>query len=220
MLSSTRDADAAERFFRKVLGTMHTTTPRVITVDKHAAYPPAFAALQQEGMLPVTCRLRQCKYLNNLIEQDHLAVKRRVNPGMGFGSVSTAQCTLQGYEVMHMVCKGQLNGVAKGDVLEQNQVINCCSGWWHKEHLLHLSSRSHQFLQHYRLYAVEFLIHDFRILPPKLKFATEPLFVRFCHKFSSAGHLREALPRYPRLTREGEYGWGVAREPISSQTLC
>jgi IS6 family transposase len=124
MLSPTRDAEAAERFFRKVLGACHTTAPRVITVDKNAAYPPAFAALQQEQLLAETCLLRQSKYLNNLIEQDHRFVKRRVNPGLGFGTFLTAQRTLQGYEAMHMVRKGQLPGARRGDVLAQNRVIN------------------------------------------------------------------------------------------------
>jgi transposase, IS6 family len=59
MLSATRDADAAERFFRQVLQASHTRTPRVITVDKHAAYPPAFDALQHDGTLPETYLLRQ-----------------------------------------------------------------------------------------------------------------------------------------------------------------
>jgi transposase, IS6 family len=77
MLSATRDADAAERFFRQVLQASHTINPRVITVDQNAAYPPAFEALQQESLLPETCLLRQCKYLNNIIEQDHRFVKRR-----------------------------------------------------------------------------------------------------------------------------------------------
>jgi len=124
MLSPTRDADAAERFFRQVLQASHTRTPRVITVDKNAAYPPAFEALQQEGMLPETCLLRPCKYLNTGIEQDHRFVKRRVNPGLGFGAFSTAQRTIQGYEAMHMLRKGQIAGMAKKDVLAQNHVIN------------------------------------------------------------------------------------------------
>jgi transposase-like protein len=124
MLSSTRDADAAERFFRRVLRASHTLTPRVITVDKNAAYPVAFDALQHDNTLPETCRLRQCKYLNNMIEQDHRFIKRRVNPGLGFGTFSNAQQTIQGYEAMHMLRKGQLEGIAKGDVLTQNQVIN------------------------------------------------------------------------------------------------
>jgi transposase, IS6 family len=82
MLSATRDADAAERFFRQVLQASHTRTPRVITVDKNAAYPLAFDTLQQDGTLPETCLLRQCKYLNNVVEQDHRFVKRRVNPAL------------------------------------------------------------------------------------------------------------------------------------------
>jgi transposase, IS6 family len=81
MLSATRDAEAAECFFRKVLAAHHTTSPRVITVDKNPAYPPAFAVLQQESALPEICLLRQCRYLNNVVEQDHRLVKRRVNPG-------------------------------------------------------------------------------------------------------------------------------------------
>ena len=124
MLSATRDADAAERFFRKVLGASHTTLPCVMTVDKHAAYPLAFDALQHDGTLPETCLLRQCKYLNNVIEQDHRGVKRRVNAGLGFGAFHTVQQTIQGYEAMHMLRKGQLDGIAKGDVLAQNRVIN------------------------------------------------------------------------------------------------
>jgi transposase, IS6 family len=124
MLSPTRDADAAERFFRQVLQASHTLTPRVITVDKNAAYPPAFEALQQDSTLPETCLLRQCKYLNNVMEQDHRFVKRRVNPGLGFGAFHTAQRTIQGYEAIHMLRKGQLEGIARGDVLAQNRVIN------------------------------------------------------------------------------------------------
>jgi IS6 family transposase len=62
--------------------------------------------------------------LNNLVEQDHRFVKRRVNPRLGVGAFATAQRTIQGYEAMHMLHKGQLEGVTKGDVLGQNRVIN------------------------------------------------------------------------------------------------
>jgi IS6 family transposase len=117
MLSATRDADAAERFFRQVRQAAHTHTPRVITGDKNPTYPLAFEALQQESLLAETCLLRQCKYLNNTVEQDHRFVKRRVNPGLGFGAFHTAQRTIQGYEAMHMLYKGQIEGMAKRDVL-------------------------------------------------------------------------------------------------------
>jgi hypothetical protein len=96
----------------------------LITGDKNAAYPPAFEALQQERILPETCLLRQWKYWNNVIEQDHRFVKRRVNPELRFRAFSTAERTIQGYEAMHMLRKGQIEGLAKGDVLTQNRVIN------------------------------------------------------------------------------------------------
>ena len=124
MLSATRDADAAERFFRQVLQAAHAITPRVINVDKNAAYPPAFEALQQKKILPESCVLRQCKYLNNMVEQEHRFVKRRVNPGLGFGAFHTAQRTIQGYEAMHMLRKGQMEGMDQKDVLALNRVIN------------------------------------------------------------------------------------------------
>jgi IS6 family transposase len=124
LLSASRDAGAAERFFRKVLGATHTILPRVIAVDSHAAYPLAFEALRQDGTLWETCTLRQCKYLNNVVEQDHRFLKRRVNPGLGFRAFLTAEQTIQGYETMYMLRKGQIKGLAKRDVLAQNHVIN------------------------------------------------------------------------------------------------
>ena len=67
------------------------------------------------GVLSAVCELRQNKYLNNLVEQDHRFIKRLVKPGLGFFSFETAKKTLQGYEVMNMIRKGQVRGVKKGD---------------------------------------------------------------------------------------------------------
>jgi transposase-like protein len=140
LLSSTRDAEAAKRFFCKAL---HTTagcvpqgdpveervtqstssTPRVINVDKNAAYPKAIADLKSAGMLAEAVELRQVKYLNNLIEQDHRFIKRLTRPGMGFFSFETAWRTLQGFEIMNMIRKGQVQGVAKGDVRGQIALV-------------------------------------------------------------------------------------------------
>ena len=61
MLSATRDADAAERCFRQVLQASHPLTPRVITVEKNAAAPPAFDVHQPDGPLPEPCLLRPCQ---------------------------------------------------------------------------------------------------------------------------------------------------------------
>ncbi len=80
----------------------------MINVDQNPAYPRAFDELKREGTLPQGCGLRPVKYLNNVIEQDHRFIKRRVKPGLGFYSFQTAWRTLQGYETMHMIRKGQI----------------------------------------------------------------------------------------------------------------
>jgi transposase-like protein len=122
-LSATRDAQAAKHFFAKALGAFHTVTPRVITVDKNAAYPKAMNELKAARILAEACELRQNKYLNNLIEQDHRFIKWLVKPGMGFFSFETAWRTLQGYEAIHMMRKGQMQGVHKRDGARQAAFI-------------------------------------------------------------------------------------------------
>ncbi|GHO90193.1 hypothetical protein KSF_002410 [Reticulibacter mediterranei] len=67
--------------------------------------------------------LRQVKYLNNLIEQEHRFIKHLIKPGLGFFSFETASRTLQGYEVMNMLRKGQIQGVAKGDIFSLQAFI-------------------------------------------------------------------------------------------------
>jgi transposase, IS6 family len=122
-LSSTRDGEAAKQFLLKTLAASHTSSPRVINVDKNAAYPKAFNELKIAGRLPQSCELRQVKYLNNLIEQDHRFIKRLTKPGMGFFSFETAWRTLQGFEIMNCMRKGQLQGVDKGDVRGQVALV-------------------------------------------------------------------------------------------------
>ncbi len=73
--------------------------------------------------MPDACELRQSKYLNNLIEQDHRFIKRLVKLGMGFFSFETAWRTLQGDEMMNMLRKGQIRGVEKRDSLKQATFI-------------------------------------------------------------------------------------------------
>ena len=77
--------------------------PRVINVDKNAAYPPAVKELKSEETLSADTELRPVKYLNNRVEQDHRRIKGLVNPGLGFGSFNTARSTLKGYEAMAMI---------------------------------------------------------------------------------------------------------------------
>jgi transposase, IS6 family len=128
LLSPTHDAEAAKRFFCKTLAAPYTMLPRVITVDKNAAYPKAFKELKEEGDVPDNCKLRQVKYLNTIVEQDHRFIKRRVKPGLGFFSFESAWRTLQGYEIMNMVRKGQMRGVEKGDIMGQIAFISSLFG--------------------------------------------------------------------------------------------
>ena len=128
MLSPTRDAQAAKRFFRKALRARHTVPPRVINVDRNPAYPKAVAKLKRKGTLPRSCKLRPIKYLNNLIEQDHRFIKRRVNPCLGFLSLDTAWRTLQGYEAMHQLRKGQVKGTTRGDIQSQVRFVSTAFG--------------------------------------------------------------------------------------------
>jgi IS6 family transposase len=113
-----------EALFRESIERIsHTVIPRVITVDKNAVYPKALDELKAAQDLPPSCELRQSKYLNNVVEQDHRFIKRLVKPGMGFFSFKTAWRTLQGYEAVNMLRKGQMQGVSKGDSLRQAAFI-------------------------------------------------------------------------------------------------
>ena len=123
LLSAKRDAEAAKRFFRKALGQPHTVNPRTITVDKNPAYPCAVEQMKEDGELWQRSRLRRCKFLNNIVEQDHRRVKRLVRPGLGFGSFWTARRTLAGYEVMAMVGKGQVRKVRGRDMRAQASFV-------------------------------------------------------------------------------------------------
>ena len=100
----------------------------MITVDKNPAYPAAIEELKAEGTLSEECELRQCKYLNNILEQDHRFIKRRVSPGLGFYSFHTAQRTISGYEMMNMIRKGQVKGVGRGDIQGQVRFIESVFG--------------------------------------------------------------------------------------------
>ena len=126
--SAKRNAAAAQTFFEKGLGAAHTVPPRVINVDKNAAYPKAIDTLKTTQQLPPACELRQVKYLNNLVEQAQRFIKRRTRPGLGFFTFDSAQRTLSGYETMNRIRKGQVSGGDKGDMLAQVHLIETLFG--------------------------------------------------------------------------------------------
>ena len=126
-----RNKQAAKRFFKKVLKARHNEQPRVINVDKNPAYPPAIEELKAEQVLEEKSEIRQVKYLNNLVEQDHRGVKRITNAALGYQSFHTAWRIIRGIEIMRMIYKGQVKGVSKNDVVAEKKFIDslcrdCC----------------------------------------------------------------------------------------------
>jgi IS6 family transposase len=97
--------------------------PRAITVDKNPAYPNAIQELKNDRILPKNVSLRQIKYLNNIVEQDHRSIKRIVRPMLGFQSFYTAIKTLKGIEIMNMLKNGQVDTL-KRCVLDEVNFIN------------------------------------------------------------------------------------------------
>jgi transposase-like protein len=123
MLSAKRDVLAAKRFFRKMMRADHRRLPFSISVDKNAAYPEAFASSQNEKVLPKDCILRRVKYLNNIIEQDHRFIKKKVRASQCFKRFHTAERTLEGIETMNMMRKGQVKRLSGNDAQGQAKFV-------------------------------------------------------------------------------------------------
>ncbi len=103
LLTAKRDKAAALRFFDKAMKA--SSAPEKVTMDKSGANKAAMDAINARGETPIL--IRQVKYLNNIIEQDHRAIKRVTKPMLTFKSFSAARCVLAGIELMHMIRKGQ-----------------------------------------------------------------------------------------------------------------
>jgi transposase, IS6 family len=124
LLSAMRDAAAARRLFRGALSDPSHPPPRVIGTDQARLYGSAIAGAKQEGTLRRRCRHRPVQYLNNILEQDHRAIKRRVKAKQGFREFCAARHIIQGFEATHMIRKGQVRWVSGSDVRKQNQFID------------------------------------------------------------------------------------------------
>ncbi|MFP3125810.1 IS6 family transposase [Ectobacillus funiculus] len=105
-LSKTRDAKSAKRFLKNALTFSYVAKSRVITVDN---YPVAIQQLKNEKKMPKGIQIRQVKYLNNIVEQDHRFIRKRVLPMLGFKSFDTATSIPSGVEAMHMIQKEQID---------------------------------------------------------------------------------------------------------------
>jgi transposase, IS6 family len=127
MLSPKRDLIAAKLFLRLALSGGRPR-PRVINVDGHPAYANAIAELKHTGELSRRCRCRTAPYLNNIVEQDHRFIKKRIAASLGFRSADGAWRTIEGYEAMHAIRKGQVRRLEKGDAVGQRRFIHSLFG--------------------------------------------------------------------------------------------
>lgn len=124
MLSTKRDKASARSFFDKAI--VSHDVPAKVTIDKSGSNKSALdsinlqftnSELQKQATLPIL--IRQIKYLNNIVEQDHRHIKRITKPMLGFKVFSAAQATIAGIELHHMLRKGQHVNAANQDVFEQ-----------------------------------------------------------------------------------------------------
>jgi transposase-like protein len=107
LLREDRGIEAAQAFLRMAVATHHSKWPRKVTLDGHAASHRALRLLRQEEPKWQSVVVRSCRYLNNIVEQDHRAINRRCQPMLGFKSVETAAVTLSGIELAHRIHKQQ-----------------------------------------------------------------------------------------------------------------
>ncbi|MDD9933197.1 MAG: IS6 family transposase [Myxococcales bacterium] len=115
LLTASRDRDAALRFLRRAVE--HAGLPAKINIDKSGANAAGIAAYSEETGTRIA--IRQSRYLNNLVEQDHRFVKQRVRATLGFKALRTARATLAGIELVHMIRKGQVRPLAGASDAEQ-----------------------------------------------------------------------------------------------------
>ena len=109
LLRPNRGIASAQAFFRKALGTHAPRWPRKITLDGNSASHQALRLLRREHPRWKYVTVRCCRYLNNIVEQDHRAIKRRCASMTGFKSFRNASVTLAGIELAHRIRKRQFS---------------------------------------------------------------------------------------------------------------
>ena len=124
MLSVKRDKPAAKAFFDKAIGS--NGLPEKVTIDKSGANKAGIDAINFQliifyilGLSLMQITIRQIKYLNNIVEQDHRGIKKITNPMLGFKAFYSAQATLAGIELHRMLKKGQHANAANQSIFEQ-----------------------------------------------------------------------------------------------------
>ena len=106
LLTKRRMKGSAQKFLNKAIG--NNSKPRVINIDKSGANKSGIRSINRELLTVKKIKIRQCKYLNNIVEQDHRNIKRRISIDTGFKEFESAQRTLVGIEVVNIIRKGQI----------------------------------------------------------------------------------------------------------------
>ena len=114
-----------EHFFKKALSSNHNQIPRVITVDKNPAYPPATDKLKNDTKLPKNVDIRQIKYLNSIIEHDHRSIKLIIVQMLSFQSFLSANKTLKLIGAMNMIKKDKSTIKITLFLMKSNALMNC-----------------------------------------------------------------------------------------------
>ena len=104
LLQAKQDKEAARRYFEKAID--QNGAPETVTIDKSGANLAGLHAVNAERETPF--KIRQVKYLNNIVDQDHRAIKHRTRPMLGFNTFRCARILFSGIELMHMISKGQM----------------------------------------------------------------------------------------------------------------
>ncbi|HZX13943.1 MAG TPA: IS6 family transposase [Thermodesulfobacteriota bacterium] len=107
-LRAKRDAVAAKAFFRKAF--KENGRPEKVTVDKSGSNKAALDSFNKDVLEKDQIEIRQIKYLNNIVEQDHRFIKKRTRPLLGFKNFQSAKATISGIENIRMIQKGQILG--------------------------------------------------------------------------------------------------------------
>lgn len=111
LLTKRRIRGSAQLFLRKAIG--NNGKPRVVNIDKSGANKSGIRTINRDLLTVRKIRIRQCKYLNNIVEQDHRNIKRRISIGTGFKEFESAQRTLAGVEVVNIIRKDQIADARK-----------------------------------------------------------------------------------------------------------
>ena len=106
LLTKTRQKMLAQKFFNKAIG--NNGRPRVVNIDKSGTNKMAIWVVNRRAVSVKKIKVRQCKYLNNIVEQDHRNIKRRIGITTGFKEFESAQRTLSGIEVVSVIKKNQI----------------------------------------------------------------------------------------------------------------